>query len=174
MKKKSKEEEEEEEKDFRRKAAFADSEPDAAMGDLVSHRFLYEGERERIAKRERELRRQEWREMKAKEEKSFPKDIKQTLTSQLRSIACAPRIEPTPFDLWQMPKFKSNAKPRLDTFRRKPRVSSSQAGDVSPSGGVEGNAGSTRSEGEGAFPVSQDVDGEIDALVAEAVAGPDQ
>ena len=55
-------------------------------------------------------------------------------------------------------------------------MSSSQAGDVtvSPSGGVEGNPGSTRSEGEGAFPVSQDVDGEIDALVAEAVAGPEQ
>ena len=144
------------------------------MGELVSHRFMYEGERQRIAQRERELRRQEMREKKAKEEKSFPKDIKQTMTSQLRSIACAPRIEPTPFELWQMPRFRSNARPKLDTFRRRKLQSSAMPSEVGDEGRVERKEEGVSPQTERDFPVALEDEGRVEALVAEAVAGPDK
>ena len=52
-------------------------------------------------------------------DRKFPKDIKATKTTQLRSIALAEKVNYTPHDLWQMPKFKNNAKPTLDTFRKR-------------------------------------------------------
>ena len=93
------------------------NERDAHIADLVSHRFMYEAAMER-QKKEEEKRRAEEEANRAMRSRKFPKDIKANKTSQLRSIAMAEKVERSASDLWQMPKFKNNAKPALDTKRK--------------------------------------------------------
>ena len=123
--------EEEEVKDFRRQKVLEDQEPDPEFVDLLAHKFMTEAERERIEQRERELYEAKMKVRRANDQR-YPRDIKATKTTQLRAIAVAPKVEKRAGDLWQMSKFTSKAKPRLQTFRNHPANPSEGRAVTSP------------------------------------------
>lgn len=87
---------------------------DAHIYDLISHRFLSEAVR---ARQQREQKRQDASRAQAlkERERRLPTSIKSTKATQLRSIAMAERVDSTPFDLWQMPRFQKSANAYVDS-----------------------------------------------------------
>jgi len=81
--------------------------PSTPVFDLLEHKYrdtwLNEAHRDQLTLKKKE------REMK----KTASKTYAETCASRLRRYS--PKVDPPP--LWQMPKFKNNAKPKLETFR---------------------------------------------------------
>jgi hypothetical protein len=89
---------------------------DPWMGDLISHKFMMDAIRKRREEEEAAARKAAAKARKANPGKG---DIRGNRTSQLRAIAMAEKVETNPQDLWQMPKFKNNAKPHLTTTTKR-------------------------------------------------------
>lgn len=91
------------------------------IGDVISQRFLNEALRRRQEEEEKARAAEEARRRGGPAARN-KRDIKGTKASQLRSIAMAEKVSRDPKDLWQMPKFKDNARTHLDTKQDKEKL----------------------------------------------------
>ncbi len=86
------------------------------MGPLISHYYLQQA----LLKRQKEEAKREAAEKEAKRRRNpGAADIKGNRTAQLRSIALAEKVDKDAKNLWQLPKFKNNARAHITTKRQK-------------------------------------------------------
>ena len=104
---------------------------DAPMGALISHYYLQEAIRKKQAEEEAEARKAAAKATKAHPGKG---DIRENRTSQLRAIAGAVKVDKDAKELWQMPKFKNNARSHLSTTTKKSQNKGERARNGSASG----------------------------------------
>ena len=110
----------------------SDKKGDPWMGDLMAHKFMTDAVRRRKEEEAAAAKKAAGRSKSGRGQA----DIKVNRAAQLRAIALAEKVEVAPHELWQMPKFKKNARPHLSTQTR--RVHNRNNPDLNGTGDTDG------------------------------------